>query len=71
MPLDFNKLSLFWRFVVVYIAIIGITLLIWGILKMASGFPQDLRDAFLVMIGALFGNLIWEVLKKGLSPNIN
>jgi hypothetical protein len=37
------------------------------LLGLVSGYPQNMRDALLVMIGALFGNLMWEVLKKAMD----
>lgn len=67
MPIDFSKYSPFWRIIIagfVIIVILGIVALLLGLV---SGYPQNMRDALLVMVGALFGNLMWEVLKKAMD----
>jgi predicted permease len=48
-------------------AIIVLLIITYFVLGLISDLSQNWRDAILVMLGALFGNMMWEILKKGMD----
>jgi hypothetical protein len=67
MQFDFSSYSQFTRIIIASIVIIVLVGVVCVLLGLISGYPQNMSDAILVMVGALFGNLMWEVLKKAMD----